>query len=225
VLKQWIVALWLLFASGTAQVSYSNTPTSKDLEQYFFGGMRLLEVEVPSGGELRYQVIAMKEMQTLWSGSTGNLVNVAPDGFTARFSFAISDFFADYCAGTLSEVNPDEVKFESFQARLSVATGEQGFSINDGSNACIYFDFNFNWGHWTNILAEYTEPLPKEGWIPALAFIPNFLNDDKVEYGSAETWLVLLITFDDLNYGANPNELSQEEVIDLLQEYGVDTTP
>jgi hypothetical protein len=226
VVKSLIVALWVLLASGLAQVTYSNTPTQEELEQYFFGGMPVLEVEVPYGGELRYQLVNMKDMQTLWSGSTGNLVTSAPDGFTARFSFAISDFFADWCSFRFEQLDADTVKFEFFQARLSVDTGvPREFALSDGSNDCIYFDSSFNWGHWTSVLADYTEPLSEQGWIPALAFVPNFLNENKGTYGSAETWLVLLITFDDLNYGANPNELSQQEVINLLQAYGLDTTP
>jgi hypothetical protein len=226
VVKGLIVVLWILLASGLAQVTYSNTPTQEELEQYFFGGMPVLEVDVPISEELRYQLINMKDMQTLWAGSTGNLINAAPDGFTARFSFAISDFFADWCGIRFQAFDPNDVKFEFFQARLNVDTGEpRELTIGDGSNDCIYFDADFNWGHWTNILADDTEPLSQEGWIPVLAFIPNYLKDSNVEYGSADTWLVLLITFDDLNYGANPNELSQEEVIALLQDYGLDTTP
>lgn len=232
-LKTSVVFLCFLVVHALAQVTYSDTPSSEDLEQYFFGGMRVLELDVPPGEELRYQVINMNDMGTLWSGSTGNLVNAAPDGFAARFSFAISDFFADWCSIQLSQINPDEVKFEFFQSRLSVVIGEpQELAIDDGSNNCIYFDFRFNWGHWTDILANYQGELSEEGWIPALAFIPNFnipTGEENtysgVKPGSAETWLVLLVTFDDLNYGATPNELSQEEVINLLQQYGIDTTP
>jgi hypothetical protein len=224
--KLLLFAICLSLSCPLAQLTYSDTPSSEDLEHYFFGGMRLLEVKVPSRGELRYQMINMKDMETLWSGSTGNLVNTAPDGFTARFSFAISDFFAEWCTIRFEQLNADAVKFEFFQARLSVdVEGSETSALSDGFGDCIYFDSSFNWGHWTNILVNYTEPLPREGWIPALAFVPNFLNSNAVEYGSAETWLVLLVTFDDLNYGANPNELSQEEVINLLQDYGIDTTP
>jgi hypothetical protein len=219
-----MVVLWFLLASGSAQVTYSDTPTREDLEQFFFGGMQILEIDVPSGEELRYQLIRMKDMSTLWSGETGNLEAVAPDGFTARFVLAVTDFFADNCGNTVDAPQTTDVKFELLYVRLSLEA-EAKVLGRSGHGECIYYDLNFNWGHWTNILENYDEPLPTRGWIPAIAFIPNFNADEGLEYGSAETWLVLLVTFDDLNYGANPNELSQEEVINFLQDFGLDTTP
>lgn len=223
-IKRLMVVLWVLLANGLAQVTYSNTPTQDELEQYFVGGLRILEVPVGTGEELRYQLINMKDMQTLWAGATGNLEPSESEGATARFALAVIDFFADNCAFS-AEPNAAEVSYELLSHKVSLLSKETGQTIERSSGGqCISFDPDFNLGHWTNILTDYDVPLPKGGWIPATAFIPNFY-DGKLEYGSAETWLVLLITFDDLNYGANPNELRQEEVINLLQEYGIDTTP
>lgn len=223
-LKSLMVVLWVLLANGLAQVTYSNTPTQEELEQYFVGGLRILEVPVGADEELRYQLINMKDMQTLWAGATGNLGPGEREGATARFALGVIDFFADNCANE-GEVNVTEVDYELLSHRLSLLSKETRQAIERSSGGgCISFDSDFNLGHWTNILADYDAPLPKEGWIPATAFIPNFYNG-RLEYGSAESWLVLLITFDDLNYGANPSELSQEEVINLLQKYGIDTTP
>jgi hypothetical protein len=224
VVKRLIVVLWLLFAPAFAQVTYRDTPTREDLEQYFVGGLRILEVPVEAGEELRYQLISMKDMQTLWAGATGNLEPGEREGATARFALAVIDFFADNCAFT-TEPNAAEVSYELVSHKVSLLSRETEQTIErSGGGQCISFDSDFNLGHWTNILADDDAPLLKEGWIPATAFIPNFY-DGKLEYGSAETWLVLLITFDDLNYGATPNELEQAEVIRLLQEYGIDTTP
>jgi hypothetical protein len=221
VVKCLMVVLCILFAHGLAQVTYSNTPTQEELEQYFVGGMRILEVRVEATKELRYQLINMKDMQTLWAGATGNLESGESEGATVRFVLGVLDFFADNCN---SDPSASEIKYQIISHQLSFLSGDTGEIIERSKGGqCISFDPDFNLGHWTNILADDI-PLPKEGWIPATAFIPNFY-DGQLEYGSAETWLVLLITFDDLNYGANPNELSQEEVISFLQDYGLDTTP
>jgi hypothetical protein len=223
VLKRLMIVSCFLFTSAFAQVTYSSTPTQEELEQYFVGGLQLLEVPVGAGEELRYQLINMQDMQTLWAGATGNLGTDESKGATARFALAVIDFFADNCAA--DEASGPDVSYELVSHRLKLLSRETEEAIeHSGGGQCISFDSNFNLGHWTDILADDDRPLPKEGWIPATAFIPNFY-DEKLEYGSAETWLVLLITFDNLNYGANPNELSQEEVINLLQEYGIDTRP
>ncbi|MGL4610711.1 MAG: hypothetical protein ACRCYY_13690 [Trueperaceae bacterium] len=219
-----LILVLFLLPRAFAQVTYSKTPTQEELEQYFVGGLQILEVPIETDEEVRYQLINMKTMGTVWSGATGNLESGEIEEATVRFALSVIDFFADNCAFT-EEQSASDVSHELVSHRLSLLSRETMEIIEQGGGGqCLQFDSNFNLGHWTNILAEYDAPLPKEGWIPATAFIPNFY-DGELTYGSAETWLVLLITFDDLDYGANPNELSQEQVIELLQDYGLDTTP
>jgi hypothetical protein len=224
VIKRLLIVLWLLLANASAQVTYSNTPTQEELEQYFVGGLQILEIPVAANEELRYQLVNLKDMQTLWAGATGNLEPGESEGATIRMSLAVIDFFADNCPD-LDEANGPDVNYQIIFHQLRFLSRETGKVMERSKGGqCISFGSDYNLGHWTNILAAIDGPLPKEGWLPATAFIPNFY-DGRLEYGSAETWLVLLVTFDDLNYGANPNELSQEEVINLLQDYGLDTTP
>ncbi len=231
--KRLMLLVSLLLSVSLAQVTYSNTLTSGELEQYFLGGVRVLQVEVRATKELRYQLVNMKDMSNLWSGEISSLVGVAPQELTARFSVAVSDSFADYCGNVIGVPSFDEVKFELFFSRLNVTSKDTNQILQqDGFGSCIDFDITFNWGHWTDILAGYQGDLPEEGWIPALAFIPNFNlpTDTKdvysgVKEGSAETWLVLLITFDDLAHNQNPSSLTQAEVIELLRDYGINPNP
>jgi hypothetical protein len=230
--KPLVFLISLLISASFAQVTYSNTLTAEELESYFLGGARVLQVDVPATKELRYQLVDMKDMSNLWSGEVNSRIDLQQD-VTARFSVLVSDTFADYCGNTIDVPTIDEAKFEFFFSRLITVSKETSQVVQkEGIGHCIYFDTTFNWGHWTDILTGYQGALPETGWIPVLAFIPNFnipTGEENtysgVKDGSAETWLVLLITFNDLVHNQNPSSLTQSEVIELLRDYGINPNP
>jgi hypothetical protein len=219
-MKHSMFVLWLLLAHALAQVTYSDTPSKEDLEQRFYGGIKVVELTIPENTVLRYMVMDTREMSVLESNDEDfedrSLYSVPVE--QGRFAISVSTTGNFGCE---SEDLPGRaILTHSFSATYRNPDGSEGIG-GGGGNQCVSFNENFNLGHWTDIL-NASSPLPLNTWIPVTAFIPNYY-DGSFTYAPATEWLVLLVLFDDGSEIEEP--LEQAGLVERILEYGINPNP
>jgi hypothetical protein len=214
-----LFSLWLCHT--LAQVTYSSTPTPEDLEEYFYGGLKIVNLVAYENTSVRYQFIDARTMNVLEVNNGGIESGYVHQRIRLVLSFSTSGGF--YCGESI-----DNRKQSVFT--LSVQTEYGDFDNEIGSldssqskgSTCISFNKHFNLGHWTDIIANSSTSLPYNQWIPVTAFIPNY-NDQIFTYAPASEWFVLLILFDD-GTQIEP-QLDQEGLIQRIRDYGINPNP
>ncbi len=215
-----MLATWFGFASS--QVIYGS-PDEQDLAAYFYGGMNIVDIDFLSSLNLNFQVIDMRDMSVIDKGELQVSEAFSPK---ARAHFALSIASMPYCQ------NVAEGKVDQHYAMISVKADSYSiFSDNTpvasegvGSLHCLAFPPEFNWGHWTNLLAFYHEDIPNNLWVPVSALVPNFNTGKSVSEASAKDWIVLLLLLGDLS-GHQEVALNQAQIIEQIREYGINPNP
>ncbi len=215
-----MLTTWFGFASS--QVIYGS-PDEQDLAAYFYGGMNIVDIDFLSSSNLNFQVIDMRDMSVIDKGELQVSEAFSPK---ARAHFALSIASMPYCQNAI------EGKVDQHYAMISVKADTYSiFSDNApvasggvGSLNCLAFPPEFNWGHWTDLLAFYHENIPNNLWVPVSAFVPNFNTETGIRDASAKDWLVLLILLGELPEHQEV-ALNQAQIIGRIKEYGINPNP
>jgi hypothetical protein len=224
--KSWIKKLWLLIFLGLslvlAQVSYP-APSEKDLEAYFYGGMKVVDIDFPSSENVHFQIVDMRTMNLVGSGSLQVSEAVSP---RAKAHFVLSLASMPFCQAAAEGTEGQHfalltVKADSYYGRADQTLIPSGGA---GSSQCLAFAPEFNWGHWTDLLAFFQDDLPLNYWLPVAAFIPNVNGENGVYDTSAKDWLVLLVFLGESSPFVDV-QVSQEQIIQRIRDQGINPEP
>ena len=225
--------LVLLFLSTLfvcqAQVAYP-APTPEDFEEYFYDGLKVVEVPVDKDVvEIKRQLVDARDMTILSEGTSSSSVSSSSVSAraAARFLLSVAYHVEVECSAQLFSSDDTNVKYGEVKVIHQFKSYDDSGNLTGGSSGggggCVELPRGreFNWGHWTDILSDSTE-LVYDEWIPVTAFVPNYFTDGSLEYAPAEEWFVLLVL---LSKRDSPEaSLTQAELLERLRDYGLDTS-